>query len=60
MSKEFEEFKRSIGENNSKESVVRKKHQCPHCSEPLSEAYIDQNPFPGGLAKGSDLLITFY
>ncbi len=46
MSKEFEEFKRSIGENNSRESVVRKKHQCPHCSEPLSEAYIDQNPFP--------------
>jgi len=46
VSKEFEDFRRSIGENNSKESVVRKKHKCPHCKELLTEAYIEQNPFP--------------
>ena len=30
----------------SDDSFKRKKHQCPHCREIISELYIEQNPFP--------------
>lgn len=46
MSTEFEKFKRSFSENNSRESILRKKLKCPICKELLAEAYIEQNPLP--------------
>ena len=46
MSDEFEAFKKDFVKKTAGEAVVRKKHQCPHCRETLSESYLEQNPFP--------------
>jgi uncharacterized protein (TIGR02266 family) len=49
MSKEFEEFQKEFSENKlnkSNDTVSRKKHKCPKCSDFIDDAYLEQNPYP--------------
>lgn len=58
MTDDFETFAQQVGKGNAEKPVNRQIHQCPHCKEILSDAYLEQNPFSEVPCSSCGSLIT--
>lgn len=58
MIDEFEKFAQQVGRGSADNSVNSRIHQCPHCKEILSDAYLEQNPFSEVPCSSCGSLIT--
>ena len=58
MLDDFENFAKQVGTGSAEKPVIRATHQCPHCKEILSDAYIEQNPFSDVTCHSCGSLIT--
>jgi uncharacterized protein (TIGR02266 family) len=46
VSDDFEKFAQQVGLGSAEQASEGNTHQCPHCKEIMSDAYIAHNPFP--------------
>lgn len=58
MTDDFESFAQQVGAASAEKPLGGKTHQCPHCKEIQSEAYLEQNPFPEVPCHSCGSLIT--
>ncbi len=58
MPNDFEKFAQQVGAGSVEKSEPKKVHQCPHCKEILSDAYLEQTPFPEVPCSSCGSLVT--
>ena len=58
MTSDFEHFAQQVGTGSAEKSSHKKVHQCPHCKEILSDAYLEQTPFPEVPCSSCGALVT--
>lgn len=58
MTNDFEIFAQQVGAGSAEKPLNRKLHQCPHCREILSDAYLEQTPFPEVPCSSCGSLVT--
>jgi len=58
MADDFETFAQQVGRGSAEKPLNRQTHQCPHCKEILSNAYLEQNPSSEVSCSSCGALIT--
>lgn len=58
MTEDFKEFAQQIGAGSAGKPLSKGIHQCPHCKEILSDAYLEQTPFPEVPCSSCGSLVT--
>jgi len=58
MTDDFEKFAQQVGTGSAEKLAGKEVHQCPHCKEILSDAYLEQTPFPEVPCSSCGSLVT--
>ncbi len=58
MLEEFEKFAMELGADEAESPLQKESHQCPNCREILTDAYLEQTPFPEVPCSSCGSLVT--